>query len=147
MAKQRYKGSLKPTLHELSQAIDEAIGEVSREVYAAVDRGLDKAALHMKQALEAATPIDDDEQQVRRGETRRSWEVDFKYRNVRYINNTATRPKTPGDKITSGDGNIPIVNLLEFGKKGKPFVRKTVQAEQEQIINIIKGEIEHGNTE
>lgn len=139
MAKQRYKGSLKPTLHELSQAIDEAIGEVSREVYAAVDRGLDKAALHMKQALEAATPIDD-------GETRRSWEVDFKYRNVRYINNTATRPKTPGDKITSGDGNIPIVNLLEFGKKGKPFVRKTVQAEQEQIINIIKGEIEHGNT-
>ncbi len=140
MAKQRYKGSLKPTLHELSQAIDEAIGEVSREVYAAVDRGLDKAALHMKQALEAATPIDD-------GETRRSWEVDFKYRNVRYINNTATRPKTPGDKITSGDGNIPIVNLLEFGKKGKPFVRKTVQAEQEQIINIIKGEIEHGNTE
>ena len=94
----------------------------------------------MKQALEAATPIDD-------GETRRSWEVDFKYRNVRYINNTATRPKTPGDKITSGDGNIPIVNLLEFGKKGKPFVRKTVQAEQEQIINIIKGEIEHGNTE
>ena len=140
MAKQRYKGSLKPTLHELSTAIDEAIGEVSREVYAAVDRGLDKAALHMKQALEAATPIDD-------GETRRSWEVDFKYRNVRYINNTATRPKTPGDKITSGDGNIPIVNLLEFGKKGKPFVRKTVQAEQEQIINIIKGEIEHGNTE
>ena len=139
MAKQRYKGSLKPTLHELSTAIDEAIGEVSREVYAAVDRGLDKAALHMKQALEAATPIDD-------GETRRSWEVDFKYRNVRYINNTATRPKTPGDKITSGDGNIPIVNLLEFGKKGKPFVRKTVQAEQEQIINIIKGEIEHGNT-
>ena len=139
MAKQRYKGSLKPTLHELSQAIDEAIGEVSREVYAAVDRGLDKAALHMKQALEAATPIDD-------GETRRSWEVDFKYRNVRYINNTATRPKTPGDKITSGDGNIPIVNLLEFGKKGKPFVRKTVQAEQEQIINIIKGEIENGKT-
>lgn len=140
MARRRSSGSLRPTLAGLSQAIDEAIGEVSREVYAAVDRGLDKAALHMKQALEAATPIDD-------GETRRSWEVDFKYRNVRYINNTATRPKTPGDKITSGDGNIPIVNLLEFGKKGKPFVRKTVQAEQEQIINIIKGEIEHGNTE
>jgi len=136
----RRNGSLKPTLEGLSNAIDEAIGEVAEEVYAAVDRGLDKAALHMKQALEAATPIDD-------GETRRSWEVDFKYRNVRYINNTATRPKTPGDKITSGDGNIPIVNLLEFGKKGKPFVRKTVQAEQEQIINIIKGEIEHGNTE
>ena len=131
------KGSLKPTLHELSTAIDEAIGEISEEVYAAVDRGLDKAARYMEQALEAATPVET-------GEVKRSWKVDFKYRNVRYINNTATRPKTPGEKITSGDGEIPIVNLLEFGKKGKPFVRRTVQAEQEQIINIIKEEIRNG---
>ena len=131
------KGSLKPTLHELSTAIDEAIGEISEEVYAAVDRGLDKAARYMEQALEAATPVET-------GEVKRSWKVDFKYRNVRYINNTATRPKTPGEKITSGDGEIPIVNLLEFGKKGKPFVRRIVQAEQEQIINIIKEEIRNG---
>lgn len=131
------KGSLKPTLHELSTAIDEAIGEISEEVYAAVDRGLDKAALHMEQALEAATPVET-------GEVKRSWKVDFKYRNVRYINNTATRPKTPGDKITSGDGEIPIVNLLEFGKKGKPFVRRTVQAEQAKAIEIIKEEIRNG---
>ena len=131
------KGSLKPTLHELSTAIDEAIGEVTEEVRAAVDRGLDKAARYMEQALEAATPVDT-------GEVKRSWKVDFKYRNVRYINNTATRPKTPGDGITSGDGNIPIVNLLEFAKKGKPFVRKTVQAEQAKAIEIIKEEIRNG---
>lgn len=131
------KGSLKPTLHELSTAIDEAIGKISEEVYAAVDRGLDKAARHMEQALEAATPVET-------GEVKRSWKVDFKYRNVRYINNTATRPKTPGEKITSGDGEIPIVNLLEFGKKGHPFVRKTVQAEQAKAIEIIKEEIRNG---
>lgn len=131
------KGSLKPTLHELSTAIDEAIGEVTDEVRAAVDRGLDRAALHMKQALESATPIDD-------GETRRSWKVDFKYRNVRYINNTATRPKKPGDGITNGTGEIPIVDLLEFSKKGKPFVRRTVQAEQAKVIEIIKEEIRNG---
>ena len=131
------KGSLKPTLHELSTAIDNAIGEVTDEVRAAVDRGLDKAALHMEQALEAATPVET-------GEVKRSWKVDFKYRNVRYINNTATRPKTPGDKITSGDGEIPIVNLLEFSKKGKPFVRRTVQAEQAKAIEIIKEEIRNG---
>lgn len=131
------RGSLKPTLHELSTAIDEAIGEISEEVYAAVDRGLDKAARHMEQALEAATPVET-------GEVKRSWKVDFKYRNVRYINNTATRPKTPGEKITSGDGEIPIVNLLEFGKKGKPFVRRTVQAEQAKAIEIIKEEIRNG---
>lgn len=137
MAKRRYNGSLKPTLHELSQAIDEAIGEVTDEVRAAVDCGLDKAAQAMEQALEAATPVET-------GEVKRSWKVDFKYRNVRYINNTATRPKTPGDKITSGDGEIPIVNLLEFGKKGKPFVRRTVQAEQAKAIEIIKEEIRNG---
>lgn len=131
------KGSLKPTLHELSTAIDEAIGEISEEVYAAVDRGLDKAARYMEQALEAATPVET-------GEVKRSWKVDFKYRNVRYINNTATRPKTPGDGITSGDGEIPIVNLLEFGEKGHPFVRKTVQAEQAKTIEIIKEEIRNG---
>ena len=131
------KGSLKPTLHELSTAIDEAIGEISEEVYAAVDRGLDKAARHMEQALEAATPVET-------GEVKRSWKVDFKYRNVRYINNTATRPKTPGEKITSGDGEIPIVNLLEFCKKWKPFVRRTVQAEQAKVIEIIKEEIRNG---
>lgn len=131
------KGSLKPTLHELSTAIDEAIGEISEEVYAAVDRGLDKAARYMEQALEAATPVET-------GEVKRSWKVDFKYRNVRYINNTATRPKTPGDGITNGTGEIPIVDLLEFGKKGKPFVRRTVQAEQAKAIEIIKEEIRNG---
>lgn len=136
------KGSLKPTLHELSTAIDEAIGEVTDEVRAAVDQGLDKAALHMKQALEAATPVDMDSENP--GEVKRSWKVDFKYRNVRYINNTATRPKKPGDGITNGTGNIPIVDLLEFGKKGKPFVRRTVQAEQAKAIEIIKEEIRNG---
>lgn len=131
------KGSLKPTLHELSTAIDEAIGEISEKVYAAVDRGLDKAARHMEQALEAATPVET-------GEVKRSWKVDFKYRNVRYINNTATRPKKPGDGITNGTGEIPIVDLLEFSKKGKPFVRRTVQAEQAKAIEIIKEEIRNG---
>lgn len=129
MVRRRSSGSLQPTLGELSEAIDEAIGEVSEELYAAVDAGLDKAARHMAQSLETATPVET-------GKTRSSWEVDFRYKNVRYINNTSVNEQ-----------GVPIVNLLEFGKKGKPFVRRTVQAEQDNIINIIKGEIEHGNTE
>ena len=125
----RSSGSLRPTLDGLSQAIEEAIGDVTEEVYAAVDAGLDEAARHMEQALEDATPVDT-------GETKNSWEVDFKYRNVRYINNTSVNEQ-----------GIPIVNLLEFGRKGKPFVRRVVQAEEDNIINIIKGEIEHGKTQ
>lgn len=125
----RSKGSLRSTLEGLSQAIEEVIGEVSAEVYTSVDRGLDKAAQAMEQALEAATPTET-------GKTKDSWDIDFKYKNVRYINNTSVN-----------ENGIPIVNLLEFGSKGKPFVRRVVQAEEENIINIIKGEIEHGKTQ
>ena len=135
--REKPKGSLKPTLNQLYAAIDEALQGITQAVYAAVDRGLDKAARHMEHALEVATPHDT-------YKTQQSWKIEFKYRGVRYINNTSTRPKTPGDKITSGEGEIPIVNLLEFGRKGKPFVRRTIQENQNQVVNIIKGEIEHG---
>ena len=42
-----------------------------------------------------------------RGETKELWERSTKYKGVRYINNTALNKN-----------NIPIVNLLEFSKKG-----------------------------
>lgn len=126
MAKKR--GAANIAISELSDAIDEAIGEIAEELYEEVDRGLDKAARHMERALQQATPVDT-------GETRETWETDFKYKNVRYINNTHVN-----------ENGIPVVNLLEYGKKGHPFIRKTVQNEQEKIIEIIKGEIENGKT-
>lgn len=118
--------SLKPTLYNLSEAIQQAIQEEVNAVYEDIDRGLDKAARYAEQKLESATPVDS-------GITKGSWVTDFKYRNVRYINNTSLNEK-----------GIPIVNLLEFGSKGKPFVQRTIEQEEQNIINIIKGEIEHG---
>ena len=118
--------SLKPTLYNLSEAIQQAIQEEVNAVYEDIDRGLDKAARYAEQKLESATPVDT-------GITKGSWVTDFKYRNVRYINNTSLNEK-----------GIPIVNLLEFGSKGKPFVQRTIEQEEQNIINIIKGEIEHG---
>lgn len=118
--------SLKPTLHNMAEAIRQAIQEEVNAVYEDIDRGLDKAARYAEQKLESATPVDS-------GVTKGSWIVDFKYTNVRYINNTSLNEK-----------GIPIVNLLEFGSKGKPFVQRTIEQEEQNIINIIKGEIEHG---
>lgn len=118
--------SLKPTLHNMAEAIRQAIQEEVNAVYEDIDRGLDKAARYAEQKLESATPVDS-------GITKGSWVTDFKYRNVRYINNTSLNEK-----------GIPIVNLLEFGSKGKPFVQRTIEQEEQNIINIIKGEIEHG---
>ncbi len=120
------RGSLKPTLHNMAEAIRQAIQEEVDAVYEDIDRGLDKAARYAEQKLENATPVDS-------GITKGSWKVDFKYTNVRYINN-----------VSLNENDIPIVNLLEFGSRGKPFVRKTIEQEEQNIINIIKGEIEHG---
>lgn len=125
MAK-RKSGSLRPTLDRLSEALSDVLRDITADVYEAADRGLDKAAEYMKDKLEAATPIDS-------GETRGMWVINFKYNNVRYINN-----------LRLNDKGIPVVNLLEFGSKGKPFVRKTVEAEKDNIVNIIKTEIKNG---
>ena len=114
------------TLQNFSEEVSEVLSEIVAETYEEIDAGLDKAMNHMRDKLAAASPVDS-------GLTRESWEGEDKYNNVRYINNTRVNEK-----------GIPVVNLLEYGKKGKPFVRKTVEAETENIINIIKGEIENG---
>lgn len=116
------------SLQNFSEAVSEALKEIADETYAEIDAGLDKAMDHMRDKLAAASPVDS-------GLTRESWEGEDKYKNVRYINNTRVNEK-----------GIPVVNLLEFGSKGKPFLRKTVEAETENIVNIIKGEIENGST-
>ncbi len=132
MAKKK-RGSLKPTLDNFGAALKEVLDGITEELYERVDRGLDKAANYAQDKLEAATP---EETEGATGQTRSSWETNFNYTNVRYINNTRVN-----------DQGIPVVNLLEFGSRGKPFIRKTIEAEQENIINIIKGEIENVGTE
>lgn len=112
------------SLQNFSEAVSEALKEIADETYAEIDAGLDKAMDYMRDKLAEASPIDS-------GLTRESWEGEGKYKNIRYINNTRVN-----------ENGIPVVNLLEYGKKGKPFLRKTVEKETENIINIIKGEIE-----
>ena len=117
------------TLHDFSVAVSQALESVKDATYEQIDRGLDRAMNYMRDKLVEATPVES-------GLTHDSWKGEDKYKNVRYINNTRVNEK-----------GIPVVNLLEYGKKGKPFVRKTMAAEQQRVIDIIKGEIEHGNTE
>ena len=124
MAKKRRSDSMVTALEDFSEAVREALNEIVDATYEEIDEGLDKAMDYMQDKLSAASPVES-------GLTRESWEGDGKYKNVRYINNTRVN-----------ENGIPVVNLLEYGKKGKPFVRKTVQAEQENVINIIKGGIE-----
>lgn len=126
MAERKSLDGKAKTLRDFSAAVEEALNEIVEATYEQIDRGLDKAMDYMRDKLAAASP-------EKSGLTRESWEGEDKYKNVRYINNTRVN-----------EDGVPVVNLLEYGKKGKPFVRRTVQAEQAKAIEIIKEEIRNG---
>lgn len=103
---------------------------VEKEVGDNLNVGLEKATDYLADELEKKTPVDT-------GVTKHSWKKQMKYRNVKYINNTATNKQ-----------GIPIVNILEFSKnRGNPFVRKTLRASDNEIREIIINEIEKGGVE
>ena len=117
----------------LAEELKEILNQYSNEVFEAKERGLDKAADYFVQRLEDASP-------VRTGELKKNWLRTDKYKGVRYVGNS-----TIGSKNKYGYG-IPLTNLLEFGSKGKPFIRRTFEENKDKLIEIIKGEIENGNS-
>ena len=117
----------------LAEELKEILNQYSNEVFEAKERGLDKAADYFVQRLEDASP-------VRTGELKKNWLRTDKYKGVRYVGNS-----TIGSKNKCGYG-IPLTNLLEFGSKGKPFIRRTFEENKDKLIEIIKGEIENGNS-
>lgn len=115
---------------ELKQALE----EYEQDIRYASENGLNEAADMLVDKFSAASP-------VKTGKLKESWTYDTKYHGVRYIGSTAT-----GSKNKYGN-DIPLVNLLEFGSKGKPFMRKTFDENKDEIIKIIIGEINNGITE
>ncbi len=110
----------------LAEELRDILDEYSKEFYANKEQALDTAADFLVGELEKASPIDT-------GKLKKGWLLTDKYINVRYVGNSVG-----GSKNKYGY-EIPLVNLLEFGSKGKPFVRKTFDANKNKIIEIIKG--------
>lgn len=101
------------------------IQDVQKEVGDTLNEGLEEATDYLADKLQAETPVDT-------GVTKNSWVKQMKYRNVKYINNTATNKQ-----------GYPIINVLEYSKtKGKPFVRKVVAREKGNIERIILQKME-----
>lgn len=117
----------------LAQELKDILDEYSQEVFESKERGLDKASDFLMEQLEKASP-------VKTGEFSNSWIRTTKYKGVRYIGNTAV-----GSTNQYGY-QIPLSNLIEFSSKGKPFIRRTFEENKDEIIKIIKGEIENGNS-
>ena len=117
----------------LAEELKDILNEYSKELYESKEQALDKASDYLMERLENQSPVDT-------GKFKDSWLRTTKYKNVRYIGNSAV-----GGKNAYGY-NIPLSNLLEFSSKGRPFIRRTFDENKEQIIRIIKGELENGNS-
>lgn len=101
------------------------IQDVQKEVGDTLNEGLEEATEYLADKLQAETPVNT-------GVTKNSWVKQMKYRNVKYINNTATNKQ-----------GYPIINVLEYSKtRGKPFVRRVVSRERKNIERIILQKME-----
>lgn len=114
----------------LAEELKDILNEYSRELYESKEQALDKASDYMMEKLEQNSPVDT-------GTFKKSWTRTTKYKGVRYIGNSAV-----GSKNQYGY-DIPLSNLIEFSSKGKPFIRRTFDDNKEEIIRIIKGELEN----
>ena len=121
--------------HQLNMAeeLKNILNEYSQELFENKEQALDKASDYLMDRLEQASP-------VRTGEFKQSWVRTTKYKGVRYIGNSAV-----GSTNQYGYA-IPLSNLIEFSSKGKPFIRQTFEESKDEMIKIIKGEIENGNS-
>lgn len=117
----------------LAEELKDILNEYSQELYESKEQALDKASDYMMGKLKQNSPVDT-------GKFKGSWTRTTKYKGVRYIGNSAV-----GSKNQYGY-DIPLSNLIEFSSKGKPFIRRTFDENKEEIIRIIKGELQNGNS-
>lgn len=110
-------------LLDIGKEITAVLDEFKAEVFANREKALDKASDYLLEQVKQATPTDT-------GETKNAWERTTKYKAVRYIGNSRM-----------SENGIPVVNMLEYSKNGKPFVRVTFAKNKDKIINIIQEEL------
>ena len=94
---------------------------------------LDKASDFLVEKLEQASPVGVT------GDFKKSWTRTDKYKGVRYVGNTDV-----GGKNKYGY-SIPLANIIEFSKNGKPFIRATFEKNKDKIVDIIVDEISKTN--
>lgn len=112
----------------LAEELKGILSAYSNELMAQKEVALDKAADFLVDKLEENSPVDT-------GEFKKSWTRTEKYKGVRYVGNTDTAGKNEYGY------DIPLANIIEFSKNGKPFIRKTFESNKDKIIDIIVDEL------
>lgn len=114
----------------LEEQFAEIIKEYRDEMKEEIEKALNKASQILVDRLVAASPVGDDVPHFKE-----QWGLKTKYKGVRYIGNSKSIP--------SKNGNIPLINLLEYGAYAKPFVAKTFEENKEIIfttfVQTLKG--------
>ena len=117
-------------IDSLADEITKALREYSDNVFSATEEGLNQAQRYLIRQLRNATPKDT-------GEFRKGWiGTGKKYKGIRLIGNTKTVKGKKGKEV-------PLSNIFEFSTtRGKPFIRKTRESAENEIVNILFKKIE-----
>lgn len=121
--------NIKPSM--LSDAIAGVLAEYGEEVYIMTEEGLETAEKILIRNLKTNTP-------KKTGRLARSWKSSGKkYKLFRLVYNDTT--------VKMGKKDIPLINVLEYGKKhGKPFVKKTYDNSVEEMAKAVVETIKRG---
>lgn len=119
-------------LKSLTAQFDTITKDYKKKMFIGVEEALDDASLEMQKALEQQSPMDTNSQSSIRFKD--SWDRKMQYKAVRYIGNTKTVSRNKKD--SGQKGGIPLSSLLEFGRKGRPFIQKTFNANIGKVIRI-----------
>lgn len=115
---------------DLEKQFEEILKEYSKEMREDIEKALTKSSQIMVDRLAAESPVGDTAPHFKD-----SWGLKTKYTGVRYIGNSKTVP--------SKSGNIPLINLLEYGSNAKPFVARTFEVNKEVVfqtfVSTLKG--------
>lgn len=115
---------------DIEEQFAEILKEYKQELKEDVERALTQASQILVDRLAAVSPVGDDAPHFKD-----QWGLKTQYKGVRYIGNSKAIP--------SKNGNIPLINLLEYGPHAKPFVAKTFEENKEVIfttfVQTLKG--------
>lgn len=122
--------SIPVSARELSESLNNLLGEYEDEVYKATEEGLDDAEKILIQRMQGASPVDS-------GDFKKAWKgTKRKYKMVRYVGNTT--------KVKSKGRNIPLINIFEYSTTNhqKPFVKQTFERCSDELARAVVGALE-----
>lgn len=129
-------------LSNFTTAIDDILIDFIKETKEKRDEALDAGSTVLVEKLTAASPTGET------GNFAKSWEVK-KYDNGKhFVHNTKLAPYVSSGKKKKKAGTVnggaPLSNILEYSENGKPFIRATADAAENEVFNSIKNKLNGG---